>query len=68
VTIHLTTDDLLLLAVVPFLLVIAVVMTVGLFNGPRHGGFRLLLPWGWLWVVLPTVLVGLYGIARAVVA
>jgi len=41
-------------------------MTVGLFTGPHQGGFRMVLTWPWLWVVLPTIFVGLYGIAKEV--
>lgn len=58
--------DWLLLAVVPFLVVCAVFMIVGLFNGPRHGGFRLILTWAWLPLILPTVIAGLWGIVRVV--
>ena len=65
-TVTIDTGDLLLLAPVPFLLICAVWMTVGLFTGPHRGGFRMVLTWPWLWVVLPTIFVGLYGIAKEV--
>jgi hypothetical protein len=64
-TIELSTTNLLLLAMVPFLLVCATFMVVGLFTGPRTGGFKMILPWSWLWLVLPTILAGLVGIVRA---
>lgn len=54
----------LLLAAVPFLLVCAVYMIVGVFNGPRTGGFTMRLTYGWLFLALPSVLAGLYGIIR----
>jgi hypothetical protein len=56
--------DYLLVAVMPFLLVCAVYMLVGFFTGPKTGGFRLVLPWPWLWITLPMVAAGLWGIVR----
>lgn len=56
--------DYLLVAVTPFLLVCAVYMFVGLFYGPKTGGFRLVVTWPWLWITLPSVAAGLWGIVR----
>jgi hypothetical protein len=39
-------------------------MLVGFFTGPKTGGFRLVLPWPWLWITLPMVAAGLWGIVR----
>jgi hypothetical protein len=58
------TTALLLLAVVPFLAVIAVFMLTAVLSGPK-GNFRLILTFPWLLLVLPTVLAGLWGIMRA---
>lgn len=55
----------LLLAPLPFLVVCIAYMVVGLFTGPRVGGFYLKLTWAWLWLVLPTLLAGVWGIIRA---
>lgn len=64
-TIHLHgLTDALLLAVVPLLVVLAIFMTIGLLTGPRRGGFRLVLTWPWVCLVLPTVIAGLWGIVR----
>lgn len=61
----------LLLAPVPFLGVCVTFMLVGLVSGPTFrdgvaGGFLVVLTWPWLVVVTPTLIAGLWGIARAV--